>query len=62
MKNKRNPYVSIFRLFVGLLAIVLTLVIGFDGENTVKWIITLGIATLYVVLGIAEILGWRSGK
>lgn len=62
MKNKRKPYVSIVRLLIGLLAIVLTLVLGFDGENTAKWVITLVIAGVYTILGIVEILGWRSRK
>lgn len=62
MKSKRKPYISILRLLVGLLAIVLTLVLGFDGENTAKWVITLVIAGIYTILGIVEILGWRSRK
>ena len=62
MKSKRKPYISILRLLVGLLAIVLTLVFGFDGENTAKWVITLVIAGVYTILGIVEILGWRSRK
>ena len=62
MKSKRKPYISILRLLVGLLAIVLTLVLGFDGENTAKWVITLVIAGVYTILGIVEILGWRSRK
>ena len=62
MKSKRKLYISILRLLVGLLAIVLTLVLGFDGENTAKWVITLVIAGIYTILGIVEILGWRSRK
>ena len=62
MKSQRKPYISILRLLVGLLAIVLTLVLGFDGENTAKWVITLVIAGVYTILGIVEILGWRSRK
>ena len=62
MKSKRKPYISILRLLVGLLAIVLTLVLGFGGEDMAKWIITLVLAAAYVVLGIVGLLDYRSDK
>lgn len=62
MKNKWVLFASIFQLVVGLLAIATFAVLSFGGENTVKWIITLILAVLFVISGILGILNYTSNK
>ena len=62
MKSKRNLIVSIFQLVIGLLAIVAFAILGFDGEDMTKWLITLLLAVAYVILGIIGIRDYKSNK
>ena len=48
---------------IGVLAIAAFVLIAFSGENTVKWIITLILASAYVVLGVIGIVDYyKSNK
>lgn len=62
MKSKRNLIFSIFQLIIGLLAIIAFAVVGRNGENIAKWIITLLLAIFYVVLGVIGIMDYKSSK
>ncbi len=62
MKNKWCLFASIFQLVVGILAIVAFIVSAINGENMVKWIITLVLAIAFVVLGIVGIVNHKSDK
>ncbi len=52
MKSKRNRIVEIFQLIVGILAMISFIVLGINGEDLTKWIITLLLSIGYVILGI----------
>ena len=58
MKSKRNLIFSIFQLIIGLLAIIAFAVLGLNGENMAKWIVTLVLAVFYVVLGVIGIMDY----
>lgn len=60
MKGKWNLIVSIFQLVIGILAILAFVVVGLDGEDMTKWIITLILAGAYVVFGIVGIVDHKS--
>lgn len=62
MKSKRNLIISIFQLVVGLLAIGAFFVAICNGENIIKWVITLILAVAFVVIGIIGIVDYRSKK
>ena len=53
--KKWNLIASIVQLTVGVLAIAAFAVIGFSTESVTKWIITLVLAVIFVVLGIIGI-------
>lgn len=56
MKSKRNLFVSIFQLIIGVLAIAAFAIVGQSGEDMTRWIITLILAVAYVVLGVIGII------
>ncbi len=60
MKNKHRLILSLFQLVVGILAIAAFAVVGLSGENMTRWIITLLLASVYVVLGIIGIIEYTS--
>ncbi len=62
MKHKWQLFSSVFQLVVGLAAIVSFVILGFGGENMAKWIVTLILSGVYVVLGIIGIIEYRSKK
>ncbi len=62
MKNKRNLIVSIFQLVIGIFAIVAFAALGSSGDNMTKWIITLVLAAVYVVLGVIGLIDYKSNK
>lgn len=62
MKSKRNLFVSLFQLIVGILAIVVYVFLELSGENTVKWSITVILAVAYVILGVMGILEYKNNK
>ena len=62
MKSKLQLFSSIFKLIIGIMAIIAFVIIGFGGENMVKWIVTLVLAIACVVMGIIGIVDYRSNR
>jgi len=62
MKSKFSLFASIIQLVVGILAIVSFFVLGINGEIIAKWIITLILAILFVIIGITGIINYTSDK
>ena len=62
MKSKWQLFSSIFQLVVGLMAIIAFFVLAINGENMVKWIITLILSIAFVVLGIIGIIDYKFHK
>ncbi|MBE6631247.1 MAG: hypothetical protein E7623_00945 [Ruminococcaceae bacterium] len=62
MKSKRTLFASIFQAVIGILAIAAALIVGLNGENMTKWIITLILALAFLVMGIMGIADYFSGK
>ncbi len=62
MKSKWNLIVSIFQLVIGILAISAFVIAAVNGENMLKWIITLILAIAFVVLGVIGIIDYKSYK
>ena len=62
MKSKWNLIASIFQLVIGILAIAAFVVAAVNGENMIKWIITLILAIAVAVLGVIGIIDYKSNK
>ncbi len=62
MKSRRNLILSILQVVIGILAIAAFVVAAINGENMLKWIVTLILAIAYVVLGIIGIVDYKSDK
>ena len=62
MKTKFNLIASIFQLVIGILSILLFVVLGINGEDMTRWIVTLILSVGFVVLGIIGILDYKSNK
>lgn len=62
MKSKRKLIISVFQLIIGILAIAAFVILSLNGENMLKWIITLLLAIAYVVFGIIGIIDYKSNK
>ena len=62
MKNKWNLISSIFQLVIGILAITAFAIVMFNGENMSKWVITLILSIVYLILGIIGIADYKSNK
>ena len=62
MKSKFNLIASIFQLVIGILAILAFFVLGINGEDMTRWIVTLILSVGFVVLGIIGILDYKSNK
>ena len=62
MKTKFNLIASIFQLVIGILAILSFVVLGINGEDMTRWIVTLILSVGFVVLGIIGILDYKSNK
>ena len=62
MKSKWQLFSSIFQLIVGILAVISFVMIGFDGEDMAKWIVTLILAIAFVVMGIIGIIDYKFNK
>ena len=58
MKSKWYLFSSIFQLIVGLLAVLAFIILVIGGEMVTKWIITLLLAIVFVVIGIIGILDY----
>ena len=62
MKSKWQLIASIFQLIVGLAAIISFAILGLGGENMAKWVVTLILSVVFVVLGIIGIIDYKSNK
>ena len=62
MKTKFNLFTSIFQLIVGLLAIVSFIILWANGEVVTKWIITLVLAVVFVILGVVGVIDYISAR
>ena len=62
MKSKWQLFSSIFQLIVGISAVVFFAILGFNGENMTKWILTLIFAIAFVILGIIGIIDYKSNR
>ena len=62
MKNKWNLIASIFQLLFGIIAILTFVIVGLNGENLAKWIVTLILSIAFAVLGIIGIIDYKSNK
>lgn len=62
MKSKWNLISSIFQLVVGLLAIIAFIILAINGEIMAKWLMTLLLAIVFVILGIIGIINYKSQK
>ena len=62
MRSKWQLVASIFQIVVGVLAIASFIIIGLNGENLTRWIVTLILAVAFVVLGIIGIVDYKSNR
>ena len=62
MKNKWKLIASIIQLVIGALAVLSFIILGLNGENMIRWIVTLILAIAYVVLGIIGIIDYKSNR
>ena len=62
MKNKFNLIASIFKLVVGVAAVLAFVILGSSEENMSKWIVTLILSIAFVVLGMIGIINCHSNK
>lgn len=62
MKSSRNLIASILQLTVGILAIGAFFILGLNGENMTKWIITLILAVCFAVMGAVGIIAYVKNK
>ncbi len=62
MKTKFNLFASIFQLIVGLLAIASFIILWANGEVVTKWIITLVLAVVFVILGVVGVIDYISAR
>ena len=56
MKDKWYLISSIFQVLVGLIAIIFFIILFINGEVMTRWIITLFLAVVYVVIGTVGII------
>lgn len=59
MKSKWNLISSIIQLIIGISSIVTFVVLGLNGENMIKWIVTLILSIGFVILGIVGIIDYK---
>ena len=62
MRSKWQLVASIFQIVVGVLAIASFIIIGLNGENLTRWIVTLILAVAFVILGIIGIVDYKSNR
>lgn len=62
MKSKWQLISSIFQIIVGILAIIFFVIIVSCGEDATKWIATVILSAVIVVLGIIGIIDYKSNK
>ena len=62
MKNKLSLISSIVELVFGTLAIVAFIILLINGEDISKWLITLLLAVVFVIIGIIGIIEYKSNR
>ena len=62
MRSKWQLVSSIFQIVVGVLAIASFIIIGLNGENLTRWIVTLILAVAFVILGIIGVVDYKSNR
>ena len=62
MRSKWQLVASIFQIVVGVLAIASFIIIGLNGENLTRWIVTLILAVAFVILGIIGVVDYKSNR
>ena len=62
MKSKWNLTSSIVQLIFGTLAIVAFIILLIKGENMSRWIITILLAVVFVIIGIIGIINYKNQK
>ena len=62
MKSKWYLFYSIFKVIVGIAAIISYIVIAAAGEPLGKWTVTLILAIAFVIVGVIGILEWFKTK
>lgn len=58
MKSKWGLVSAIVQLIIGILAIVSFVILSASGENMVKWIVTLFLAIMFVIIGVIGIVNY----
>ncbi len=61
MKSKWHLIASIFQLVIGVMAVVAFVVVGSNGENMTKWVVTLILSIGFIVLGVFGIIDYKKG-
>lgn len=62
-KTKFHLFVSIFELIIGLFAVGSFILIVIDSnENTMKWIGTLLLSIMFIIMGIIGIISYNKDK
>lgn len=62
MKNAWKLIASIVQLVVGIAAIISHIIIAINGEEMLKWTVTLILAIGFVIIGIIGIVDWIKAK
>ena len=59
MKSKWQLFSSIFQIIVGLFAIISFIILAFNGEDITRWIVTLILSVIFVIMGVLGIIDYR---
>lgn len=62
MKSKWPLFSSIFQITVGIAATVSFVILWINGENMTRWLVTLVLSILFVIIGIIGIVDYKSNK
>ena len=62
MKSKWYLISSIVQMVIGILAIASFVVLSVSGENMIKWIPTLLLAIVFVIIGAIGIIDYKKQK
>ncbi len=62
MKSKWQLFSSVFQITVGVLAIGAFLVLAWNGEDLLRWTVTLLLAIAYLVLGVLGVVDYLKNK
>ena len=62
MKGKWILFSSIFYLVVGVFAITAFLILGYDGENMTKWVVSFILSIIFILIGVIGIVDYKLNK